>query len=644
MSADSIQSAEQELFRDALAVANIPTLIPVLVQLTGDQRWLEEPYLPERNRGLDDNASGGLPEQIQEEIRAAALEAILAWRAGKPVAAERPSDEQLVRMLGASMGEEVPLEYGPLIAAELGIGGHPLTRRRVRAAGDFKVLIVGAGASGIAAAVKLEDAGIPYTIVEQHDAVGGTWLENQYPGCGVDTPSALYSFSFAPQDWTRYFALRDELKAYFEEVVANRGLKDRIRFNTEAVSARFEPDRQSWAVDLRTPDGTIETVAANILMTAVGAFRKPKMPSIPGLERFEGPVMHTARWPQDLDLTGRRVAVIGNGASAMQLVPAIADEVSSLTVFQRAPQWAAPFEAFHLQVPEPVRFLSREIPLYRAWYRVRSGWTFNDRIHAALQKDPEWPHPESSLNRINDAHRKFFVRYISEQLGDRQDLMDAVVPDYPPYGKRILLDNGWYRTLTRDHVRLISEPIDEVLPTAIRTRSGEEIDVDVVVCASGFDVVRFLNSIEIHGRDGRSLREVWEDDNARAYLGTAVPGFPNLFMVYGPNTQAGHGGSLLGMTESQLDYIVDFLGQMVARGICAAEVRPEVYEEYNARVDRAHEQMVWTHPGMSTYYRNSRGRVVVNTPWRIVDYWHMTREADLSDYVTDPAVGSRAAA
>lgn len=644
MSPDAIPSAEQQRFRDAIAIANIPTLIPVLVQLTGDERWLEEPYLPARNRGLDDNPSGGLPEPVQEEIRDAVLEAIVAWRAGTPVAIERPRDEQLVRMLSVAMGEDVPPEYGPLIAAELGIADHPLERRRRSGRTDFRVLIVGAGASGIAAAVKLEDAGIPYTIVEQHDAVGGTWLENRYPGCGVDTPSALYSFSFAPQDWSKYFALRDELKAYFEHVAAERGLNDRIRFNTEAVSASFDAETQSWAVELRGADGSQETVNANVLMTAVGAFRKPKMPNITGLERFEGPVVHTAQWPEDLDLSGRRVAVIGNGASSMQLVTAIADEVSALTVFQRAPHWAAPFELFHVSVPEPVRFLGREVPLYRAWYRVRSGWTFNDRIHAALQKDPEWPHPELSLNKINDAHRKFFIRYIEQELGDRTDLMDAVVPKYPPYGKRILLDNGWYRTLTREHVRLVSEPIAEVLPGGIKTNSGETFDLDAIACATGFDVVRFLGSIEVRGRDGQSLREAWDDDNARAYLGTAVPGFPNLFIVYGPNTQAGHGGSLLGMTESQLDYIVDLLGQMITDGIGVAEVRPEVYEDYNDSIDRAHERMVWTHPGMSTYYRNSRGRVVVNTPWRIVDYWHMTREADLGDYLTAPAGAARAAA
>jgi 4-hydroxyacetophenone monooxygenase len=636
----------QERLQAAISVANVPTLLPVLVQLTGDWRWLEDPYRPKRNKGLDDNTTGGLPEEIQGEIRDAALQAVLAWRAGKPTAIPEPSDDQLVQLLSVAMGEQVPPEYGPLIAAEMGFSHHRVTRHRPnsRRASDFSVIIVGAGASGLAAAYKLDQAGIPHTIIEAHAAVGGTWLENRYPGCGVDTPSALYSFTFAPGDWTRYFALRDELHAYMSDVAVRHGIMDRIRFNTEVQAAAWNEDAQDWSVRVRSGDGAIETLRANVLITAVGAFRKPKWPAIPGLDRFEGPCVHTARWPERLSLAGKHVAVIGNGASGMQLVPAIADEVASLTVLQRSPQWAAPFELFQARVSEPLRFLSRELPLYRGWYRMRSAWTFNDRLHAALQKDPEWPHPERSLNPINDAHREFFTRYIEAELGDRRDLMDKVVPDYPPYGKRILLDNGWYRTLTREHVRLVTERIAEVVGTGVVTESGERIDVDVLVCATGFDVVHFLNSLEVRGRSGRLLEEVWDGDDARAYLGTSVPGFPNLFMAYGPNTQAGHGGSLLGMVESQLDYVVDLLEQMIEGQIGAVECGQEVYERYNDRVDRAHEQMVWTHKGMDTYYRNSRGRVVVNTPWRIVDYWHMTRSADLSDYDILPATRRQATA
>ena len=236
--------------------------------------------------------------------------------------------------------------------------------------------------------------------------------------------------------------------------------------------------------------------------------------------------------------------MIGNGASAMQLVPAICEEAAHVTVFQRSPQWAAPFDQFHEPVPEGERWLMRNVPLYRRWYRLRSGWTFNDKVHPALQKDPEWEHPERSVNRINDGHREFFTRYIESQLGDRPGPDgEGRCRDYPPFGKRILLDNGWYDALKRDDVTLVTDPITSI----DRATPSTGCELDVLVCATGFDVVRFLAPMDIRGRGGVALREVWDDEDARAYLGTTVPGFPNLLMVYGPNTQAGHGGSLIGI-------------------------------------------------------------------------------------------------
>lgn len=643
-SINSLPADEVAHFKAALAVANIPTLVPLLVQLTGDERWLEDPYRPRRGAGLGDNTDGGLPEAVQEEIRAAALDAILAWRAGAPIAVTDPPHDLLVRMLSVAMGEPVPAQYGPMLAAEVAAALTPEDPERLDVPDGFSVLIVGAGVSGLAAGINLQAAGIPFTVLEQHDTVGGTWLENRYPGCGVDTPSALYSFSFKAYDWSRYFCLRDELFEYLQDLADDSGMREHIRFNTEVLSAAYDEAGQRWEVTARLPDGSEETLSANVLITAVGAFNKPKWPSIPGLEDFEGPTAHTARWPDDLDLTGKRVAVIGNGASSMQLVPAIAEEAGSVTIFQRSPQWAAPFELFQTKVPEPARFLTREVPLYRLWYRLRAGWTFNDRVHDALQKDPDWPHPERATSKANDGHRKFFTRYIEQELEGRPDLIEKALPDYPPFGKRILLDNGWYRSLRRDDVELVTDPIAEIRSDRVVTATGAEYEADVVICATGFDVVRFLAPMEIRGRSGRTLRETWDDDDAAAYLGIAVPDFPNLFTIYGPNSQGGHGGSLIGTAEAQLNYVMDLLRTMVREDLGALEVRPEVYEDYVRRVDEAHEKMIWTHPGMSTYYRNSRGRVVVNIPWRVVDYWHMTRAADMSEWIVEPAGAPASAA
>jgi 4-hydroxyacetophenone monooxygenase len=624
--------------RAALELANIPILLPVLVQMTGDDRWVTAPYLPERNRGLDDNPSGGLSAELQAEIREAALRAILAWQAGAPIAEPHPAPALMVRMLSVVMGEEIPPEYGPMLADEATIATDPPTQAPVAVPPGFRVLIVGAGISGLTMGRTLAQMGIPYTILEKNPEVGGTWYENRYPGAGVDTPSALYSFSFSQDhQWTKFFALRDELHGYLKETFERTGVLSAVHLATEVTSATYDEAEQGWTVTARGPDGQTEAFTANVLITAVGALNRPKWPAIEGLDRFSGPVVHTAQWPDDLDLTGKRVGVIGNGASSMQLVPAIAERVRSVSVFQRSPQWAAPFELLGVQISEPLRWLIATVPLYRIWYRLRAGWTFNDRIHSTLQKDPDWEHPARAVNAVNDAHRRFFTRYLERELDGHPDLLAKALPDYPPYGKRILLDNGWFRSLTRDDVFLITERITEITETGVLTDDGTLHELDVLVCATGFQATRFLAPMDIRGRSGAGLRETWEDEDARAYLGMTVPDYPNLLILYGPNAQGGHGGSLIGTAEMQTNYLASLLRQMLEHGIGAIEPRQELHDEYSRRVDAAHEQMIWTHPGMDTYYRNSRGRVVVNTPWRVVDYWQMTREADLGEYVTEPA-------
>ena len=647
-------SPEDERWRKAISLANVPTLLALLVQLTGDMHWLADRYRPSRSRGLSDNDSAGLGTDVQEEVRAAAADAVLAWYHGAAVALPEPEPELLVRLLSFSLGEPIPAEYGDMIAHELRQATAPMVvapqagnvvrTEATMPAEDglgFRVIVIGAGMSGLCAAIELDRAGIDHVVLERHHDVGGTWLENRYPGCGVDVPSHLYSYSFAPHEWTRYFALRDEIHAYFEKVADDFGVRPRIRFGTSVEAATWHDDTQRWAVETITADGARKTLHANAVISAVGAFNKPRRPDVPGMESFEGPSVHTAEWPAEgVELDGRRVAVIGNGASAMQLVPAIAGRVKELVVFQRSPHWAAPFEKFQVPVPEPIQFLLREMPLYRLWYRLRLSWAFNDRSHAALQKDASWPHPERSLNEINEGHRRGLTHYIETELGDRTDLLGKVVPTYPPYGKRMLLDNGWYRALQRDNVRLVSDPVASVHPRHVTTTAGE-VEADVLIWATGFDVIHFLAPIEIRGRSGTTIHDAWDGDDARANLGTVVPDFPNFFCLYGPNTQFGHGGSLISVVERQMHYVMSVLALMHCADASSVEVRSDVHDAYNRRVDAAHEQMVWTHQGMETYYRNSKGRVVVNNPFRIVDVWQATDQANAADYIVRPRTGIR---
>ena len=630
------------LLKDGIANANIPALLMVLYQMTGEATWLQEPFAPGRSPGLDDNDSGQLPDEVQTQIRTAAEEAIEAWLAGKPLAIERPSNLRLAEMLSVAMTEHVPEEYGDIVAAGMGYDLEPTADTAIAA--DKTAIVIGGGVSGICAGIELGKLGIDYTLFEKNEDFGGTWFENRYPGCGVDTPSLTYTFSCRPNDWSMYFPLRDEIEGYLLDTAREFGLYDKARFRTHVEEARWNTATDQWDVTITTPDGKRETHSADYLFSAVGILNIPKFPQIDGLDEFAGEVYHTSRWPAEADLSGKRVAVIGNGASGMQVAPAIADEVSRMTIFARSKQWAAPFPQFRKKVPEGVRYLMQVVPLYRAWLEQRLSWTFNDRVHGTLFRDPEWEHPERAVNEINDAHRRVFTRYVEEQLQDRPELIERVLPEYPPFAKRMLLDNGWFRTIKKPHVDLIPEHLAKVEGNTLSTSSGETVEADVIILATGFQTTNVLGSYDIVGREGQLLRDHWGEDNASAYLGTLVPGFPNFFILLGPNVGSGHGGSMIRNIENQMH----FAGQVVqcaeAQDASTVEVKETAYTDYSRRIDDAHDRLVWTHPGTENWYRNSQGRVVAITPWRNDAFWRMTRSPDEADLQFDHRQESSGAA
>lgn len=623
---------EHARLREALADANIPTLLMVLVHLTGDRRWLSERYRPVRARGLDDNDSAGLPPEVQDEVRAAVFRAVVANRAG--LLAPRPLEpDEVAGMLTVALADEVPDAYGPLLCEELGLASRDVEIPVESMPTGFTVLIIGAGISGLCAAIKLQAAGVPYQIIEKNDSVGGTWLENTYPGCGVDTPSHLYSFSFAMNTaWSRYFARREQVSAYLERLADEYDVRPSVRFGTEVERADYDPATATWLVQTRDTAGRRQTVRATVLISAVGQVNRPLVPPIEGLEEFDGPVMHTAQWHHDVSLRGKTVAVIGNGASAMQLVPSIADEAGRVVVFQRSKQWALPHPNYQRAVSDHVRYLMDEVPFYARWYRLRAFWNFGDRLHSSFQIDPTWEHRGRSINATNDSHRRFLTNYVKSELGDRQDLLDACLPDYPPYGKRPLIDNGWYRTIRRDDVQLVTERVTEVRRHSVVAASGEEFEADVIALATGFKILQFLWPMEIRGRSGQTLREMWGVDDARAHLGITVPDFPNFFILNGPNTFAGHGGSAILATEFQTRYVMTTIAELIRTGADAVEVRDEVFKAYNDELDSALSRTIWSHPGMTTYFRNDAGRIVVSSPWTYLDYWNRTREVDVDQY------------
>lgn len=621
----------------ALAGADYRVLLMALFQMTGDRRWLHAPFNPQRDVSLIADHDAGLSEEARAEIRAAAV-ALLSRQSLTP-AIDDPDDETMLEMMRGCLGEVIAPEYVGMMREEMGFRSRQVTwsdpmapaRAQQRLAGH-PVIIVGAGASGIALGANLEALGIPFVILEKNDEVGGTWYENAYPGCAVDTPSHAYSFSFGErQSWSRYFSPRAELLDYMKRSADEAGLRPHIRFGCRVTRSDWDESASCWRVTVETPDG-VEELRGMCLVSAIGQLSQPSLPTIDGADSFTGRLFHPAAWPEDLDLTGKNLAIVGTGATAMQIVPTVVDTVASVTVYQRNPQWVRPIPHYHDPISDHGQWLLRHVPYYGAWYRFTMLYRFCDGLLPTLRKDPNWPEPERALNQANDRHRQEMTAHMIAELGDRQDLLEKCLPTYPPYGKRILLDNGWYKAITKPNAELVTEDIARITPGGIVTVDGNERAADIIVLATGFTVSLLAARLNITGRDGQALADAWAGNDPRAHLGITMPGFPNLFCMQGPNTGLGHGGSAIFQSECQARYIAGCITRMIEQGLATIDVKQAVQDAYVARVDAEHERMIWTHPGMSTYYRNAKGRVVSVMPWRLVDYWSMTREPDLTEY------------
>ncbi len=626
-------SRERLDLSSTVAEGDIRCLLMVLMHMTGDERWLEPPYKPKRDVRLIPDPDAGLPQEIQDEIRAAVVN-LFAHGHPKPVISD-PGDELMLRMMRACLGENVAPEYAPLMREEMGFVARDARWTKTPSNETLvqqHVLIVGAGVCAVALGVALGRLGIPYTIVEKNDELGGTWYINRYPGCGVDTPNHSYSYSFGSRNpWTRYFCQREELLDYLKKVAAEYDIRRHLRLNTELTSSRWDERKRRWISTLRTGDGE-EAFESTALVSAIGQLNDPSRAHFRGEEDFKGTILHSALWSNDIRLDGKHVAVIGTGATAMQLVPSIADRVVSVTVYQRTAQWSRPVNGYSDPLNEGARWLLAHLPFYVQWYRFNMFWRYGDGLLPFLRKDPAWPYPDRAVNKGNDRHRQELTDFILSELKDRPDLIEKCVPSYPPYGKRILLDNGWFRTLTKPNVALVTDTIDHFSRDGIVTADGQSRPADIIVIATGFKVTEMAARLNITGRDGKDLRAAWANDNPTAYLGLTVPDFPNFFCMLGPNSGPAHGGSVIFQSECQSRYISACLVDMIERGVAAIDVRPDVLEDYVRKVDAEHEAMIWTHPGMTTYYRNKSGRVFSAMPWRFVDYWAMTHDPDFSQY------------
>ncbi|MGE4239397.1 flavin-containing monooxygenase [Ramlibacter sp.] len=629
MSAATDFSTDEGL-RRVVADMHIVPMAMSLIHLTGDEAILDQvrPYV---NGPWD--YSEKLPPELKAELRERMLPALKAHlRDGRPLAPISPA--LMLRMMSGAVGEEVDAEYEPMIRAQMGLEVEAPVASAAPERGDFKVLIVGAGVSGLLAGIKLKEAGIAFDILEKDTDVGGTWWENRYPGCAVDTPNHFYQFTFEPNDdWPHYYSRRADIQRYFAHCADKYGLRSHIRFGREVVAATLDEATGEWEIGHRaSPDGPIETTRANALVTAVGQLNRPMIPDLPGLEDFRGTVVHTAEWPEGYDVAGKKVALIGSGASAIQVGPAIASTTDKLTVFQRSGAWIVRSPNIHRSVTDEMKWALKHVPHFAAWYRFQLFWGFADGLFPALRIDPGWSGHPSAINEKSDRIRAAITRYMERELEGREDLLAKVVPDYPPYGKRVLQDPGWFRMLKRDNVALVTDGIARIEPEGIRTQDGVLHEVDVIVMATGFHAGKMLWPMEITGAGGKTVREVWGDNDPRAYLGMTAPDFPNMFVLYGPNTGLSHGGSYTFLAECQVRLLMGCLTAMADRGVRSLAVKRDVFERYNRDIEEELKHLVWSHPRVRTWYKNANGRIIINSPWRLLDYWRFTLAPDFADY------------
>lgn len=575
--------------------------------------------------------AGAVPDlRDRAQIEAKATEVLPPYLDGSATPVP-PSDEVLQAAMNHAVGAEVPPEYRQMAREQAGIGPiEPLAP--LVAPEGFHVLIIGSGVTGVLAARTLHQLGMDnFTVVDRNPEPGGTWYVNRYPGCRVDTPSMLYSYSFDQDpDWPEHFSRQPELLRYVKSVADRSGLGERLRNGTEVMAMTWDEPAACWQVDLRSvADGSTDRVAAHAVIAAMGILRVPKYPDLAGREHFAGPALHTAEWDTSVSLEGKRVAVIGTGASANQVVPAVAPIAEKLVVFQRSAHWmmSHPKYGKQLQGIEKALF---QVPTYREWHRFSEGWKFGDGVTPLVQVDPDWPHLERSVNEASDRFRASLTEYLETQVGDRPDLMEKCLPNFPPYGKRLIVDNGWYQALRRDNVRLETSPIVEVTETGITTRAGHD-DFDVLVFATGFQADKVLWPIQVTGRGGVDVTARMEAE-PEAYLGLAATDAPNLFITPGPNGTLGHGGNGILSAECHVRYIMESLRLLFERGARSMVVTDEALAAYNEDLLAKLPTFVQSLTTFDNWYRGDRDRVIAIAPKSLLEFWNDTRRPDPAAY------------
>lgn len=622
-----------EAIRAALEHADTAAIMLSMVHLSGDMDIIRGPIRPIIEFLAPDD---GVAEADRQRILDQAHAMLIAYR-DNPGDLFKPQGDELLEMLKFLAGDKMTDEYVEFLTAELSMHGEdPYLQPEIFSVpeekrSNFQVLVIGAGMSGLLSAIRLKEAGIPFQVVEKNADVGGTWYENTYPGCRVDSANHTYSYSFRPKDWPQHFSPQAVLREYFADTARDFELRQHISFNTEVIEARFNEASGDWQVQV-CRDGNIETLNANAIISAVGQLNRPNIPDIPGADSFAGPSFHSARWQHEHEFKGKKIGVIGTGGSAFQFAPILAEEAEHVTLFQRTPPWIIPNPDYFTEVPAGKHWLLNHVPFYAKWYRFKVFWTGAEGMLAAARADEGWNRPEESVGEASQAAREMFLLNLVTELEGREDLIEKCTPHYPPFAKRMLIDDGKYlRALKRDNVSLVTDQIEAITPQGIRTNDGAEHEFDILIYGTGFKASEFLFPMQVYGLDGVELHDKWDGD-PQAYKGVTVPGFPNLFCTYGPNTNIVVNGSIVFFSECEVRYILGCIALMLQHDARYIDVKEDVCETYNRWIEEGNAKMAWGQSGVNTWYKNAKGKITQNWPGTLIEFWQQTREADESEF------------
>jgi 4-hydroxyacetophenone monooxygenase len=627
-------AATDEVIEDAVAYADPMVLRGLLYQLTGDAELL----------GLELKAiAAGFPrlglasEADTALVRRKAAAFLKAYRdAGAGPLSIGPK-ERLRTSLSLSLGEPTPDDYLDLYLEELALDPDVRALRwpsppdpdRLR---DFPVVVIGAAMGGLNAAVQLKRAGIPYTLIEKNSGVGGTWHENRYPGARLDSPSRSYTHLFAVDfDYPNPFCGWAENQRYFDWVADSFDLRRDIVFDTEVRALTWDEATARWEVRMQGPEGE-RVLHARAVITAVGFLNRPNLPEIEGAETFEGPSWHTSRWPDGFDTHGKRIAVIGTGATGYQMVPDLALEAGHVTVFQRTAQWIFPIPGYRQPFPPQIRWLDRNLPLHTNFMRGGAG---TDAGYVSLTTiDPQFDDP-CACNEINKQARDLCLALLRSKLSDPA-LVAAMTPPHPLWSARAVMVDPQYSILDaiqRDNVTLITQGIRRINRGGLESCDGVQHDVDAIVYATGFRATDYLFPMTVTGRDGQTLDELWAKDGPRAYHGCMMPGFPNLWTLYGPNTNGAL--QVVAIHEMVTHYALQCMARLILSGERSVEVSEAAYWRHNRAVDAENARKVWSDPRARNYYWSPYGRSIVQQPFSGPAMWRLLRQPDYADLRVD---------